>query len=557
MDERVFTITVGGRAGEGVKKAAQVIAHIFCAAGWNVCQADDYQSLIRGGHNFSTVSTSQTPVYCAHQNHDLLICFDQRSIDKHLKRLKDGALLFYNSDEAQCEQGIPIPMNSLMKKHYHGASNVSLAALAIFAALAGMTQEQLQEQIVQQYRRDIEENTAYAMEIYGMVSQRCDYGLDWSVNKPFHFVSGIQAIILGASKAGLDFFYGYPMTPASSLLHYAALKQESLNLFAIHAESELAAINMALGSAMAGCRTAVGSSGGGFALMQEGFSAAGMVEAPLLCILSSRPGPATGASTYTAQEDLFFALHQGHGEFGRVVASPDSNNRALSLSAELLALAWELQIPTILLTEKHLSEGMADIGMNHPELPEAKELPGTAGASYQRYAATPNGVSPLVFPGHKCAPDTVVKWTTLEHLENGVRSDSAADIKAMKDKRGIKAKAIQEACKRYQTTAEYGEGELLVFAYGSTVLELREAQKYSQRPFKIIAPIYLEPFPHEKLEQYRGKEVVVVEHSQSGLFAQFLKIKLDVQVKHLINKYDGRAFDPIELAKQIEELQDA
>ena len=305
MDERVFTITVGGRAGEGVKKAAQVIAHIFCAAGWNVCQADDYQSLIRGGHNFSTVSTSQTPVYCAHQNHDLLICFDQRSIDKHLKRLKDGALLFYNSDEAQCEQGIPIPMNSLMKKHYHGASNVSLAALAIFAALAGMTQEQLQEQIVQQYRRDIEENTAHAMEIYGMVSQRCDYGLI-EREQALPLVSETRPSSLG-QQAGLDFLW-ISHDACIFLVTLRCASQESLNLFAIHAESELAAINMALGSAMAGCRTAVGSRRR--VCLEEGFSAAGMVEAPH-SILSSRPGPATGASTYTAQEDLFLPCIRG------------------------------------------------------------------------------------------------------------------------------------------------------------------------------------------------------------------------------------------------------
>ena len=556
MKERTYTVLVGGKAGEGVKKAAQVIAGVFCSRGLHACQADDYQSLIKGGHNFSVVTAGAAEIECVHQQWDLLICFDQRSVDEHLARLKTDGSIYYNSDEATCERGFGLPMNALMKKHYQGPANVSMAAIAIFAAVMRMSKDMLKELIKRQYKRDVSENTTYAYDIYDLITSHTDL-LDWDATPlGYRFLSGNQAIILGAWKAGLDMYYGYPMTPASSLLHYAALKQDSLGIQAIHAESELAAVNMALGSALAGCRVAVGSSGGGFALMQEAFSAAGMVEAPLLCVLSSRPGPATGVSTYTAQEDLWFSLFQGHGEFNRIVASPDSISRALSLSAELLSLSWEFQVPSILLTEKQLSEGLIDLRHSSEPLPEAEPQTGIPGKDYKRYQDNLKGVSPLLFPGSQFAPETVIKWSTHEHLESGLRTDKADEIVLMKDKRQKKAAGISYACSKFQTFAEYGEGERLIFAYGSTVLELREALKFSALAFRIVAPVYLEPFPLG-LEKYRGASAIVVEHSSSGQFAQFLKWKLDIRATTEIKKYDGRPFDPEELSELIREASHA
>jgi len=548
---------VGGRAGEGVKKAAQVIAEAFCANDYHACQADDYQSLIKGGHNYSIVTASRDQVYCVHQRVDLMICFDQRSVDEHVESLSEGGLLFFNSDEAISPLGIAVPMNTISKRHYGDKSNVSMAAIAIFTAVTDISKANLIEIIRKQYKRNVPENISYAIDVYDIIHANSGIRLEFNITSSYHYVSGNQAIINGAWRAGLDIYYGYPMTPASSLLHYAALKQQSLAIQAIHAESELAAINMALGSVLAGCRVAVGSSGGGFALMQEAFSAAGMVEAPLLCILSSRPGPATGVSTYTAQEDLFFALNQGHGEFSRIVASPDSIQRALSLAAELLALAWQFQIPTILLTEKQLSEGMTNLPPYPEDLPSADPETAESGSEYKRYQITPSGVSPLLFPGSENSPNTVIKWSTHEHLESGLRTDKAREICIMKEKRAKKAEFIGKACGQFEMVAVYGAGENVVFAYGSTVLELREALKYSQTPFKIVAPIYLEPFPLEQLAGYRDSRAVVVEHGLANQFTEYLKWKLGLDVVKTISKYDGRPFDPSELCLLIWEAFNA
>lgn len=557
MKDDIYTLIVAGKAGEGVKKAAQVIAGILCSRGKSVIQADDYQSLIKGGHNYSTVTASDEDVWATYDKADLIICFDDRSVKEHMGRLNPGGMLIYNRDETTNTNGLALPMTSLMKKHYPAGANVSMSAIAAFCCLCGMERDEMEQVIRKEFKRDIDPNVSYASEVYSlMLESRGTLTIDAPMHE-YRFLSGNQAIALGAWKSGLDFYFGYPMTPASSLLHYIALKQSSHKLYAIHAESELSAVNMAIGAALAGCRSAVGSSGGGFALMQESYSAAGMAEVPLLCVLSSRPGPATGVSTYTGQEDLWFALHQGHGEFIQVVASPDNFERAFSLAAELLSLAWEFQIPVILLTEKQLSEGTRNTTTNYESLATAEPRSGVPGMDYARYRATHDGVSPLLFPSSISAPDTVIKWTTHEHLESGLRTDVGSEMVKMKDKRASKRDGLLQAIKRYQQISIYGEAENVVFAYGSTVMELREAKKHCSIPFKIVALIYLEPFPTEALSAFHNADCVVVEHSSSGGFAEYLEWKMKAKVTKRILKYDGRPFDPIDLARQLEEAFNA
>jgi pyruvate/2-oxoacid:ferredoxin oxidoreductase alpha subunit len=125
----------------------------------------------------------------------------------------------------------------------------------------------------------------------------------------------------------------------------------------------------------------------------------------------------------------------------------------------------------------------------------------------------------------------------------------------MKDKRNRKAETLTAATKRYQRVATYGEGETLVFAYGSTALELREAMKYHS--FKLVVPIYLEPFPFEELKEYQNATAIIVEHASRPNFAEFLRIKLGIKAKANILRYDGRSWDSTELAKAIKEADHA
>lgn len=549
---------IGGKAGEGIKKAAQVIANLAIIHNNHVVQTDDYQSLIRGGHNFSVVSISGDRLFNTYKTADLIISFDKRSIKKHEGELASDGLHF--CDEADADSNIltPLPLAKLMKQAYSDGGNMSLASVAIFCALMGIPMEHMKDTIGREFKRNHSENIRFAVDVYTLLinmSIKTQFELNRDQKVPSKLYTGNQLIALGAWAAGLDIYFSYPMTPASSILHYLALKRDTLAVTTVHAESELAAANMALGACAAGKRAAVGSSGGGFALMQEAFSMAGMIEAPLLCFLSSRPGPATGVSTYTAQEDLYFALNQGHGEFPRIVASPDSFERAFTLSAELMNLAWETQSPAILLTEKHLSESAANVLIAADEVQEA-QLIASDTEIYDRYRITESGISPLKFPGEgNCSADDVIKWNTNEHLESGVRTDDAESIKRMKEKRMRKQEVINRLSRNNQRANVYGSGSTIVFAYGSTALELREAQKFHS--FTLVVPIYLDPFPEEELAGFRGQEVIVVEHSTLPNFARFIKEKLDVKVKANILRYDGRHFSAEELAQAILEAEHA
>lgn len=553
MTNQVYTVLVGGKAGDGVKKLAQVIASSTLQLGYYSFQMDDYQSLIKGGHSFSIVSFGRKPIYGAYLKADLVICLDQLSYDKHIGDLSDNGAIYYNSDEHQNELGYGLALTKLMKEHYSQPSNLSLAGLAIFFAHLGLDMDLMTSIIRRSYKKRQEENLKFAQAVYPLITANADLLSVEPSKANLKLFTGNQAIALGAWASGLDCYFAYPMTPASSILHYFASKSDKLGIRAVHAESELAAANMAIGAVTTGARAAVGSSGGGFALMEEAFSMAGITEAPLLCILSSRPGPATGVSTYTAQEDLMFALSQGHGEFCRVVACPDSIERAFGLSSELLSLAWRFQIPTILLTEKHLSESAMSVALNPDQIQAADCLEHDGSKDYQRYQITTDGISPMLF-----APSSqMIKWNSHEHIESGLRTDLAKPIVAMKDKREAKTPLVAAATKSFQTYHVYGTGSKRIFAYGSTALEIREAFKHLDGSYQLVVPIYLEPLPVDELTRYADSPAVVIEHSPRARFSEFLQAKLRLSVKREILKYDGRAFDPIVLAQQIKEAFDA
>ena len=148
------------------------------------------------------------------------------------------------------------------------------------------------------------------------------------------------------------------MTPATSILHYFSKAASGLPVHFEQAEDEIAAINMALGASYAGVRSMAATSGGGFALMQEAVSLAGMTETPIVIAVSQRPGPATGLPTRTEQADLNFVLHAGHGEFPRIIFAPGSIEETIALARKSFDLADRYQIPVFMLTDQYFADSV-------------------------------------------------------------------------------------------------------------------------------------------------------------------------------------------------------
>jgi len=550
MVRDVFTFLVGGKAGEGVKKAGSVAAHIFSSMGRHVFQMDDYMSLIRGGHNFSVVSTSPGRITSQYMKADLVVNFDKRSCDTHINDVADGGIIIFNSDEQENVDGIGVPLSSEAEKYPMKKLMYGVGAVAILSSSIGLSKDQMNLNIKNQYPRGIEDNIKFADTIYDIIKLGCQnkFPLERG-EKERSIITGNDAISLGAVAGGLDTYYGYPMTPASSILHFLARQANNFGLAVVHAESELAVINMAIGSAFTGARSMVGTSGGGFALMTEGISLAGITETPILCVLSMRPGPATGVPTYTEQADLNFALSAGHGDFLRIVASPGTVEEAYSLTAELLDLVWKFQTPGILLTEKHLSESSMTVDLNINDAKWAEPMI-HKGGKYERYKDSDDGISPMLFPPSK----EIIKWNSYEHDEKGITTESADIIAKMHNKRNKKLDALIEHLKTQNTVNIIrGEHPTNIFTYGSTYMSVLEALKYGGLNPTTVQPIFLSPLPIWELEEFKNQNNIVVEQSITGQFASLLKEKAGLNIRRVIKRYDGRPFDPIELSTEIKE----
>jgi 2-oxoglutarate ferredoxin oxidoreductase subunit alpha len=544
MKDDLFSFLVGGKAGEGVKKSASTVADILLSMGRNVFIMDDYQNLIYGGHNFSVVSSSVDEISSQYTRCDLAVLFDQRSVDAHKKDLS-GSVVVYNSDAAQSD-GIGIPMSSEASKYARPELMLGVAGVAVFAAYAGLGKAELESTIKKEYKRNVEENLSYADVIYEIAEKAFSRKRELKKTEGMKkLLTGNEAIALGAYAGGLDIYFAYPMTPSSSLMHFLASHQKDMGITVIHPESEIAVINMALGAASMGARAMVGSSGGGFALMQEGLSLAGMAEVPVMCLLSMRSGPSTGVPTYTEQGDLHFALNQGHGEFAKIVAAPGSVEEAFYLSSALLSLAWRFQCVSILLSDKHMSEGSMSVSLE-PQKTEWAEGDMFKGDGYRRYTYTENGVSPLLYPPSR----EIIKWTSYEHDETGIATEDPETISKMHEKRMKKKDSITEELKRMRTVNFYGKGEAVIFTYGSTTMSVIEALRYGDMNARVVQPVYLEPFPSWAIEDREG---IVVEMSCEGQFERLLK-ENGISARSRIRKYDGRPFDPEALAKDIKEM---
>src|SRR5207248_2453984 len=171
-------------------------------------------------------------------------------------------------------------------------------------------------------------------------------GTEWTFSgtrRPF--LTGNEAISLGAVTAGCKFYSAYPMTPASAILHWMVSHAEKSGVVVKQCEDELAVVNMAIGAGYAGVRAMCGTSGGGFALMTEAIGMAGMIEAPVVIVEVQRGGPSTGVPTKTEQADLNQVFGASQGDYPRAIIAPTDTTDCFYTAVEALNLAEKYQLP--------------------------------------------------------------------------------------------------------------------------------------------------------------------------------------------------------------------
>jgi 2-oxoglutarate/2-oxoacid ferredoxin oxidoreductase subunit alpha len=323
-----YSILIGGEAGQGSMMAGQIIAKLFSELGYNIFIYNDYQSLIRGGHNFSQIRASKEKILTHREKSDFILALDKNTFEKHKGNLNKGGIIIYDSGSFSLKdkKAIGISLNKIVS----GLGGIpimnNVALVGGFAKIIGIEWGTVRKVLSRKFKKYQEINLKVAKVAYNQTENLIKVRKLSEKSQPL--LTGNEALALGTVKAGLSLYIAYPMTPSTGILHYLVNHQKDLGISVSHLENELGVINAAVGSAYTGARTMVGSSGGGFALMTEALSLAVQNETPLVIVESQRMAPGSGVPTYTAQSDLLFALSAGHGDIVKFVIAPGDAEEA-------------------------------------------------------------------------------------------------------------------------------------------------------------------------------------------------------------------------------------
>jgi 2-oxoglutarate/2-oxoacid ferredoxin oxidoreductase subunit alpha len=565
-----YTIKIGGEAGQGVDTIGAILSKIFTRAGYYVFSHQDYESRIRGGHNFFQIRLSDRPLTASRDLVDILVAFDRQSIITHEKELSAGGMVVYDSaalkEKAEGPAFLDVPFTDIAIKQ--GGSKIMSNTVATGAVLGmlgmdlAIAREVIKEELKKKDEQVIKANLDLVAAGHALAARdclRCAFALPPAGRKKL-LIAGNEAIGLGAVLSGCKFYSAYPMTPSTGIFSFVAGKALEYGIVVEQAEDEIAAINMALGASFGGVRSMTASSGGGFALMVEGLSLAGMTETPVVIGLAQRPGPATGFPTRTEQGELLFALYAGHGEFPRVIFAPGTPEQAVQLTNKAFDLAEKYQIPAFVLTDQYL----ADSSWSYETLSLEKlrnvdyRLRGETFRnlqSYKRHALTASGISPLGIPGD--GPHLVVTDSD-EHDEEGHIVEDAQTRIAMVQKRLLKKMAPIKA--EMEPPLVYGseKPEIVLVGWGSTYGVMREVvERLPARNAAMLHFSEIYPFPGTQKFDYlallRGaKKTICIEQNAMGKFASLMRSETGYTFDAHILRYDGRPFTVESLSGEID-----
>ena len=563
---REVRIRIGGPAGFGIKAAGASLARVFARAGYHTFDLTEYPSLIKGGHNTYHLRVSEEPIYSHVMATDVLVALDAATIPLHLAELTPSAAIVF--DPADIAEGdidlhgrtdvclVPVPLTDIV--YEVGGIKIMRNVIALGAVLGHMDfpldglLDSLKAQFSKKAPEIAEQNVAAATRGYEVAREaHCAFPVALAPlpdPAPYVLADGNESFGLGALAAGIGHYAAYPMTPASSLLHFMAAHADESGVVVKHTEDEIAAINMVIGAAFGGTRAMCATAGGGFSLMVEALGFAGVSESAIVVGLFTRPGPATGLPTWTEQSDLRFAIHASQGEFPRVVLAPGDHTDAFELTWKAFNLADQLQTPVILLGDSYLSDN------RQTQVPFAAEkvtvergdltCEGTVDG-YERYVVTDSGVSPRVLPGVAGAQQIVNSY---EHDAHGRAAEDAATRVAQNEKR---LRKMSLARTLVPPPAYFGppQADVSIICFGSTKMPVREAMKWLERDgisVNMMQLVTVWPFPAKEVSAFmeRSTRTLIIEGNATGQLEGLIREHCMREVGHRLNRTDGRPFSP-------------
>src|SRR3989344_5737324 len=427
---------------------------------------------------------------------------DDKTIEKHKNELKKNGFIID------------------FKKFEDLGRNLNIALAGALIKVLGIDKNLVLEEV-----KKFGEEAIKAAE-KGYASEKEKFKLK-KLNNKLTIMTGSQGIAQGAVNSGIDIYFGYPMTPATPVLHELGGMQEKNKFIVFLPENEISAVNAALGASFTGAKTMTGTSGGGFDLMTEALSLQGQSEIPLVVYLASRPGPGTGVPTYTMQDDLDLALRAGHGEFPRIVIAPGDPIECIEKTNEAFYLSQKFNALSIILSDKHLAEG---------EFSSDKK---------------PNNILKVEVK-RKVPGEGIVKANSYEHDEKGISTEESIIVKKEAEKRLKKYEEIKKEVKRFEMIKIYGNpnAKNLIIGWGSTKTVILDALdsidnsiKTGKGNYKFLQVLYLKPLSNQIAEEIKkANKIILVENNVTGQLGRLIREKTGISIKNRILKYDSRPF---------------
>ena len=569
MKSDIYSIKIGGPAGMGVKSVGLMLAKLAVRSGYYIYNHIEYPSLIRGGHNVMQINISTREVIAPSKTTDLLVAFDQQTIDKHLSELtKDSKVLFDSDgyfDTTKINQEVclfPIPLSKIAQETGQNEQFINIVAIGICVALGNGSLETLKALIDEEFKDKGQEvvfgNKNAAEKGFEYVQNNLAKAITDKLKPsdlmtspiPLMVINGNDAVALGAISAGLEFSAIYPMSPISNIMHTLAANQDRYGYVFKQAEDEISAINMSIGASFAGKRSLTATSGGGFCLMTEGLGLAGNTEAPLVIVEGMRSGPATGLPTWSEQGDLQFVLHAHQGDFPRIVLAPGDAKEAFDLTKQAFNLADKYQTPIVLLLDKNICDHeqsfqfLDTVGYEINRGKFSTELI----PNYQRYKNEPDGISLRSTPGS----GNFFVTNSDEHNEEGYSTQEISDRNMMMGKRMKKLETcVREDLPKPQIFGPE-KADLTIVSWGSNKGSILEALR-SFKNVNYVHLTWLSPFPTDELSKIlsTSKMILDVECNFTGQLANLIREKTGIEIRNKLLHYDGRQIYPEDIIEKI------
>ena len=558
MQTQDLVVRFAGEGGQGVVTAAEMLARAAATVGYHVQTFATFPSQIMGGPTWTQTHISTTPVLSPGDNLDVLVALNREAYDNHHDDVRDAGVVLHDSsfEIPDDSRAIGVPFDELAKKAGE-ARSANMVIIGSLSHLVNMPLGYFEEFVRQRFKgRDaiIEANIrALGLGHEHAATSEMQLGELETPSKPEWeqlMVKGNEAIALGALAAGLDFYVGYPISPATTILVFMERNLLGPGKFAYQVSSEIESITSVLGAGFAGKKAMTATAGPGFSLMSEGLGLGWMAEIPAVVVDVQRGGPATGLPTKTEQSDLLACLHPAHGDVALPIIAPGTVEECFYAAVMALNWAERYQGPVVLMSEMSLAERAQNIpkpDLSKLVVEKRKVYQGSDG--YLRYDGFE--LSPMPIPGY---PGSYVANGS-EHDAMGDTTHLASRHIQMTQRRFSKLKLLEDD--NYES--ENGSEPIAVMTWGGSKGPTREAYNTLQGRGERVAWYYtmqLHPLPPRLVEELRQKELVIVpELNYQGQFSSILR-SLGVRAES-ITQYTGLPFKVRDLVKHISEIVEA